>query len=278
MQPQGSYSDTAGLRLLAELPESGVFRTSDALAAGSRLGLTQRHVHQLLYELARSGWLARLQHGLYAPVDRATDVPRAHPFTIGTSLVEPAAVSHWSALAHWELTEQIPQVVTVSSPTRTAARGRRRQARSGASGRLWLVGGQRYRVVFVRPEHYFGVSRVWVTPSEQVSVYDRERALLDAFRHFHVFGSLAPALEMVEQHLPELDLDRLVDYAGRLGVAAVVRRLGWLLERLGAPEAARARLHAQLAARAGEVPLDPTRPERGPRSRKWGVIENLDAA
>lgn len=277
MQPQGAYSDTAGLRLLTELPESGVFRTPDALQASSRLGLTDTHVHRLLHQLTRAGWVTRLQRGLYAPVDRATGAPRAHPFTVATALVHPAAVSHWSALAHWELTEQIPQVVTVSSPTRSAARGRRRQARSDESGHLWVVAGQSYRVVFVKPEHFFGTSEVWVSPSERVAIYDRERALLDAFRHFHVFGSLAPALEMVEKHLPELDLDRLVGYAERLRVASVTRRLGWLLERLDAPETARARLRAQLPARAAEVALDPTRPERGPRSRTWGVIENLDA-
>lgn len=255
-----------------------MFRTPDAVEAGSHLGLTETHVHHLLHELARSGWVTRLQRGLYAPVDRATEAPRAHLFTVGTSLVQPAAVSHWSALAHWELTEQIPQVVTVSSPTRSAARGRRRQARSDASGHLWVVAGQRYRVVFVKPEHYFGLSQVWVAPTERVATYDRERALLDAFRHFHLFGSLAPALEMVEQHLAELDLDRLVGYAERLRVASVTRRLGWLLERLDAPEAARARLRAQLPERAAEVALDPTRPERGARNRTWGVIENLDAA
>ena len=255
-----------------------MFRTPDAVESGSRLGLTDTHVHHLLYELARSGWVARLQRGLYAPVDRVTEAPRAHPFTVGTSLVQAAAVSHWSALAHWELTEQIPQVVTVSSPTRSAARGRRRQARSDVPGHLWVVAGQRYRVVFVKPEHYFGLSQVWVAPTERVAMYDRERSLLDAFRHFQIFGSLTPALEMVEQHLPELDLDRLVGYAERLGMASVTRRLGWLLERLDASEAPLSLLRAQLPLHAAEVALDPTRPQRGARNRRWGVVENLNAA
>jgi len=263
--------------LLAALPETGVFRTPDAVAAGKPLGLADSRVHRLLHDLAEAGWVERLQRGLYTPVDRVSAAPRAHPFTIGTALVQPAAVSHWSALAHWELTEQIPQVVTVSSPTRTAARGRRRVARSDESGHLWVVASQSYRVVFVQPAHFFGTAAVWITQTERVEIYDRERALLDAFRHFHVFGSLAPALEMVEQHLAELDLDRLVGYAERLHVASVSRRLGWVLERLDAPESARARLRALLPAGALEVPLDPTRPERGRRHSAWGVIENLDA-
>ena len=102
MQQTTSYSTTAGLRLLAQLPESGVFRTQDAVRAGAGLEISEGHVRKLLHDLTASAWVARLQRGLYAPVDRATAAPRAHPFTIGTSLVQPAAVSHWSALAHWE--------------------------------------------------------------------------------------------------------------------------------------------------------------------------------
>lgn len=269
------YSSTAGLRLLTALPESGVFRTKDALSAGRGLDLSEAHVRKLLHELARSGWVARLQRGLYAPVDRATAVPRVHPFTVATSLVQPAAISHWSALAHWELTEQIPQVITASSPTRTADRSRRRLTRSEDSGHLWRVAGQRYRVVFVQPRHFFGMKDLWVSPTERIPVYDRERAVLDTLQHFHIFRSLGPALQIFEQHLAVLDLDLLVDYAGRLRVAAVRRRLGWLLERLGAPEAPRERLVEQL--RVGAEPLDPTRPRSGHRNQKWGVIENLDA-
>lgn len=278
MQHETTYSSTAGLRLLAELPESGVFRTHDALKAGSSLDLSEAHVRKLLHDLSSSGWVARLQRGLYAPVDRATAAPRAHPFTVGTSLVQPAAVSHWSALAHWELTEQIPQVVTVSSPRGSADRSHRRLSRTETSGHLWEVAGQRYRVVSVQPGHYFGVKDVWVSPEERVPVFDRERAVLDTLRHFHIFGSLGPALEVFERHVADLDLDRLVEYSGRLRVGAVTRRLGWLLERLGAPEDVRARLSVQLPARGSVVPLDPTRPARGPRTAKWGVIDNLDAA
>ena len=140
MQPQGTYSDTAGLRLLTALPESGVFRTPDAVEAGSRLGLTDTHVHHLLHELARSGWVSAFSAGstrrwIARPRRRGAPVHRRDLSQA------PAAVSHWSALAHWELTEQVPQVVTVSSPTRSAARGaagKRARMRPGTSG-SWPV-------------------------------------------------------------------------------------------------------------------------------------------
>jgi len=277
MQHPTTYGSTAGLRLLAELPETGVFRTDDALRAGAGLALSPAHVRKLLHDLTAAEWLARLQRGLYAPVDRATSAPRAHPFTIGTSLVQPAAVSHWSALAHWQLTDQIPQVVTVSSPTLSADRSRRRRARSAEPDELWAIAGHRYRVVFIQKQQFFGMTQVWVEPTERVAVYDAERAVLDTLQHFHIFGSLAPALEILEQHVSELDVDRLIDYAARLESAPVLRRLGWVLEHVGGPKSARARLVALLPARARAVRLDPTHAAGGPRDRTWGVVENLDA-
>ncbi len=277
MKPEDtSYSSTAGLRLLDELPETGVFRTEDALGVGGRLELSEPHVRKLLHDLSRGGWIVRLQRGLYAPADRATRVPRAHPFTIGTSVVRPAAVSHWSALAHWDLTDQIPQVVTVSSPRGTADRSRRRLTRTEESGHLWTAAGQRYRVVFVQLDDFFGSKDVWVSASERVAVYEAERAVLDMLQHFHVFQSLDPALELFKEHLADLDVERLVDYAGRLRVDAVRRRLGWVLEHLDAPEGARARLAQMLPPHPGAVALDPTQPRRGRRSQTWGVIENAN--
>lgn len=277
MHQQTTYGSTAGMRLLVQLPDTGVFRTEDAVRAGATLDLSEVHVRKLLHELAAGAWLARLQHGLYAPVDRKTGAPRAHPLTIGTSLVRPAAVSHWSALAHWELTDQIPQVVTVSSPTLTADRSRRRRTRSTESDDVWTVAGHHYRVVFVQPKQYFGTKDVWVDQGQRVAIYDVERAFLDTLQHFHVFGSLTPALEILEQHVGDLDLDRLVDHAARLAVSPVTRRLGWALEHVGAPEAVHARLASHLPTSARAVRLDPTRPGRGERNTKWGVLENLGA-
>ena len=43
-----------GLRLLAELPETGVFRTEDALGAGAGLALSPAHVRKLLHDIGFS--------------------------------------------------------------------------------------------------------------------------------------------------------------------------------------------------------------------------------
>lgn len=86
------------------------------------------------------------------------------------------------------LTEQIPQVVTLTTPRRIvtpAMRGSKASAmgeslpvRTAAS--IWEVAGQGYEIVTVVPAHYFGYEEVWLGES-RVRILDRERALLDCF-------------------------------------------------------------------------------------------------
>ncbi len=89
---------------------------------------------------------------------------------------------------------------------------------------MWTVGSVRYEFIAVARARFFGVTQVWVVDRNQVPIFERERALIDAFHHFHVFGSLSVALEILEAHLLDLDIDLLVKDAVKLGVAAVVKR------------------------------------------------------
>jgi len=274
-QPSRPYGEPAGLRLIAALESVGAdpFSSSEAEREGATLNLSKSHTLNLLNQLTTAGWLTRLKKGLYAVNDPATKLPRAHPFAIGTALVTPSAVSHWSALQHWGLTEQLPATVTLSSPKRSFPPSD--GARDSSGRRAWTVAGTRYEVVSITRSKFFGATEVWLNERNQVPIFDRERTLLDAFQHFHVFGSLSAGIEILEEHLTDLDLDRLVSYALRLKVAAVIKRLGWALARLQVP---RETLQPLLVYPAkGDTPLDPGRPSRGRHDPVWQVIENIGA-
>ena len=270
---QRSYGELAGLRLLDDLETAGLdpFTVADAKAQGKTLGLSASHTTSLLHRLSAGARLTRLKKGVYAINDPLTRLPRAHPFAIGTALVIPSAISHWSAFQHWGLTQQIPDAVTLSSPTRTFPPSA--ESHDQGMRRGWVVAGTRYEVTAVTEQRFFGVDEVWMNERDQVAIFDRERSLLDAFQHFHIFGSLSVGLEALEEHLGELDLDRLVRYAVQLGVTAVVKRLGWALNQQGAPESVLAPLRSYPA--RGDAPLDPGRPSRGRHNSTWRVIENL---
>jgi predicted transcriptional regulator of viral defense system len=249
------------------------FTSTQAVQEGAALDISPRHTLTLLNRLAEGDWLTRIKKGLYAVNDPVTKSPKAHPFAIGTALVMPAAVSHWSALQHWGLTEQISATITLSSPKRTFPPSN--GARDPKARRAWVVAGVRYEVVAITKPRFFGLTKIWVNERDQVAIFERERALLDAFQHFHIFGSISVGLEILENHLVDLELSLLVRYAQQLQVAAVTKRIGWALEKLHVPLD---RLEPLLSYPAkGDIPLDPGRPPHGRHNPTWHVIENLDA-
>lgn len=261
-----------GVALLRALAEEGrtTFTVADAREAGRGVGVAESYLSVLLHRLQRAGFIRRLKHGTYALATGLPGFPEAHPFALGMALVEPSAVSGWAALNHHGLTEQIPRVITLTTPKRIVTPAMRGAVKMAPS--TWEVAGQKFEIVTVVPDHFFGDEEIWLNDS-RVRMFDRERALLDCFALPRRFGGIAEGLGMLEEHLQQLDLKRLVAHAQRYGKAAVARRVGYALEHVGAAPEVVEPLRA--VAMQGIRPLDPTRPARGERNRRWGVIENL---
>jgi predicted transcriptional regulator of viral defense system len=127
----------------------------------------------------------------------------------------------------------------------------------------------------VRAERFFGIEEVWVDEHFSVPIYDRERSLLDVFASPRLFGGLGEALGILEEHARDLNPEKLVEYALRYDKASVAKRVGWALDRMGAPR----RVTAPLAKlpMSGVRMLDPTRPREGKYDERWMLQDNLSA-
>jgi predicted transcriptional regulator of viral defense system len=271
------YAEPKGIALLAALTEASrfVFSTADAQKASSKVGLASGAVETTLRRLANAGWVERLRRGLYATTGELPGNAALHPFAVATAIVQPSAVSHWSALNHHGLTTQVPRVVTcmttrkVVTPSMRSGTSRRGQGRH----RWETAGGLRASYTTVTPARYFGIEEVWVDQRSRVAITDRERTLLEAFAHPAAFGGIGEGLGILEEHLAELDVPRLVAHALRYGATSVAKRLGFALERSGAPAKALEPLRVLPA--TGVRLLDPAGPPRGRCDRRWGVQDNL---
>src|SRR3954449_6443565 len=118
MTSKGSYARSSGMHVLDALRERGkrIFTTDDARHIASALSIPPTTLQWVLFELTRSGWIRRIRRGLYSIDETERGGPSPHPFAIATALVEPSAISHWSALAFHGLTEQIPRTIIASTP------------------------------------------------------------------------------------------------------------------------------------------------------------------
>src|ERR1051326_5914341 len=119
-----------GVELIRLLSSEGhsIFSIKQAREFSPRVGLKDPYLRESLYHLRRNGWVISLHRGLYAISPTVPGVTPTHEFAIAMALVQPAAISHWSALHYHGLTEQIPRnvfVLTTSQTTIPRLRGRK---------------------------------------------------------------------------------------------------------------------------------------------------------
>ena len=260
-----------GIELVRLLAYEGdrVFTTDRARELAPRVGLKDAYLGESLYHLRKNNWIVSLRRGLHALSPTVPGVAAAHEFEIAMALVDPAAISHWSALHHHGLTEQVPRDVFVLTTTGTwIPRPKIKQEQSRGS---YTVGDTTYRFVQAKPDRFFGDEKVWVGDA-RVSVTDLERTLVDGLSMPQHCGDFAEVLHAFRVGLERLNIERITEYAIRLGVT-ISKRLGWVLEAQGVTPANLEKLSALPI--KGYRKLDPTGPRRGPCNSRWMVQENL---
>jgi predicted transcriptional regulator of viral defense system len=135
--------------------------------------------------------------------------------------------------------------------------------------------GVEFRFVRCRRKHLFGLTEHWVTKQEKVRVSDLERTIIDGLKQPEHCGGLTEVAKGLWMRRQDVNVGRLIQYAERIGIGAVVRRLGFLLETYElAALADLDRLRAGLT--ATYVRLDPVLPAEGKRLRRWRLQLNID--
>jgi predicted transcriptional regulator of viral defense system len=258
------------MRLIQKLVSEGdrIFTTARARELAPDAGLSEGYFRQALHHLAKAGWLVRLRNGLYTLSSSVPGAPLAHEFEVAMALVDPAAISHWSALHHHGLTEQIPRKIFVLTTTdATLPRPKRGSDRTGGLS----ISDTIYQFIQVKPDRFFGTEKVWINEA-RVTITDPERTLLDGLSMPRYCGDFAEVLHAFEARGKDLDIERIIDYALRLDTA-IAKRLGWVLEQQGIDENSLKRLE-RLPIK-GYRQLDPTGPRKGSCNKRWMIQENL---
>jgi predicted transcriptional regulator of viral defense system len=247
-------------RLNRKLP--GPFTVSEAATAG---GVGHERAARLLRDLTKGGWLVRLQRGLYVTVPLEAEDPgtwSADPWTIAITALSPGYVGGWTALHHWDLTDQI--FSTTVFITSRAIPSRRRK-----------IGPAQFELRHREARALFGTRTVW-REGQPVPVSDRERTLVDCLDDPLLGGGLRHTAEALAAYAAEQDpvWMTVIGYAERLGNLTVFKRLGYALESLElADEAIIRACHSRISGSIGR--LDPSRPANGPTNSRWGLQINV---
>lgn len=250
-------------RLVTTLHERGrqIFALAE-VAEITRLG--EASARSFARKLVDRGVAARLRAGLFILVPFELGREREYlgnPYVAARELMQGKTyyVSHASAMdIHGMLTQ--PQfAVYVTSPW--PVRGR-------------TVLGTQFRFVRCNPAVFFGAIEHWADKREKVMVSDIERTVIDGLRQPGYCGGFTEVAKGFWMRRPDMDVTRLAEYALRLNVGAVIRRLGYLLEtyEIDAPDQIE-RLHSHLT--AGYQILDPLLPPGGKFLARWRLRLNV---
>lgn len=108
-----NVNDSQSMYLLQKLSQKSkpIFTLNEAARIAQSESIQLSQLRRILSNLSKKGWVIRLRRGLYAGVGSLPNQAHINSFAIATHLVEPSAVSHWSALQYHGLTEQIPSTL-----------------------------------------------------------------------------------------------------------------------------------------------------------------------
>jgi predicted transcriptional regulator of viral defense system len=227
--------------------------------------LSAKSGRNLVAGLVNRGLATRLKPGLFILVPFELGRERQYlgnPYVVARELADTVDyyLSHASAMDLHHMVTQPQLAMFVTSPKAIRPR---------------TVLGTEFRFVRCKPEDMFGITELWATKTERVQVSDLERTVIDGFKQPEHCGGLTEVAKGFWMRREEIAVPKLVDYALRLGVGAVVRRLGFVLEtfEIEAP-AEIERLRAALT--ATYAPLDPLMPAEGPWHARWRVRVNVE--
>ena len=178
-------------------------------------------------------------------------------------LVDPCAIGYWSAIRHWNWTEQIPRIVYVQTTRRKSAK------RSE-------IFGVSYEFVTVGERKFYGLVTQWRS-GKPVQVTSREKTLVDCADDVARAGTVEELAKAVRSGVAEISWPTLDGYVERFPNGAVAKRLGYLFETLVpdlSTEAETVLASWRNKLSKGVAPLEPLRPRRGKIDTRWRVLVN----
>lgn len=258
---------TQSARLVAELHERGktIFTHADVAEI---TGLRTASGRNLITGLVNRGLATRLKPGLFILVPFELGREREYlgnPYVAARALAGTPDyyLSHASAMEIHQMVTQPQFVVFVTSPKAIRSRA---------------VLGTEFRFVRCKRVDLFGIVDHWVTKTDRICVSDLERTVIDGLKQPECCGGITEVAKGYWMRREAMDSGKLVDYALRLNIGAVVRRLGFLLELFEVMLSAAdlQRLRAQLT--SSYVLFDPMLPAAGLYQARWRLRLNIEPA
>jgi predicted transcriptional regulator of viral defense system len=246
--------------LLSSLSSTGkkIFTIKDVI---DTLEVSYDHAKVIVNRMVQKAWLIQIARGKYLIVPLEAGVRSQyseHGFVLASHLVEPYYIGYLSALNYHGLTEVVPNTIYVVTT-------RRRKDRT--------ILNRRFHFVTVTQGKLFGSMEVLVSGT-RVRLSDPEKTVVDCLDRPEYCNGVEEIGKTLFFEHGELDINKIMEYAGKMGNRTVIKRLGYILEKLGIREYDEVFRDIKLS--KGYPKLDPTQPEGCRYNTEWRLQVNAD--
>lgn len=253
------------MKLIHEIARRGlrIFTIAQAKEVAKTIGMRQTYVPHVLYRLVHEGLVNALMRGTYALPNELLAGPPMHPYEIAMALIQPAAISCWSAMSYHQLSDQFPHALHMLTP--------RIQGTKHTSQYCFHIEGHEYHLIRVEPENYWGIDRKYFN-GIGFNVTDLERTLLDGLMRPKYCGGILEVISAFEIAASRINVERILTYSVNCS-SSVKQRLGWVCETLNILPDVCQRLREEPFQRY--IALSPDKAPKGKYHRIWKVVENI---
>jgi predicted transcriptional regulator of viral defense system len=228
------------------------------------LALNNANARNFVRKLVGRGIVTRLKPGLFilVPFELGKEKEYAgNPLVLARELFNGKNyyLSHGTAMEIHGMVTQPQFVIQVATPKKI---------------RSIHIMGTEFRFIPCKSEWFFGLTHHWVTKQEKVTVSDLERTVIDGLRQPEHCGGVSEVAKGIWMRREAIHVSRLIEYAIKLDVGAVIRRLGYIMElyEIGSQTDRKILLDHLTNT---YVRLDPLLPAGGKFFRKWRLQLNV---
>lgn len=227
--------------ILDYLKKYPVFNT---LIVKNKLDKSSGYTSLFIHRLRKRGYIYKVERNKYTVFK--------DPFLIASRIVWPSYISCWSALKYHNLTEQVPQDITVIT---------------AIDKKGILFNNTEIRFIKTKPQNFFGYEKVKYDNFE-IFIADIEKSIIDSALLRKV--SFSEIKDIMSNNIKEINIKRFMRYMKQTGNKSLIKRFGYIFEILGKDYYKKLKRYID----AIYVPLDYSKKIKGEKNERWRLIIN----
>lgn len=185
------------------------------------LDISTQESGRLLSRWCKNGWLLRIKRGAYIPIpidSTSNNIVLEEPFLIAEMAYGPGYVAGFSAVKHWDFSEQIIETITYFTCKKIKDRNPSH-------------GGIKFKLKTINSRKIFGLKTVWIG-NKKIKISDPSKTMVDLLDDPRLVGGMSVVEDFFSEYFDSeyYDIELLIKYVKGMNNKTIFKRLGLLLE------------------------------------------------